>query len=321
MKSHALRISGAVAIAMLCLLAPSCSIKKMAMNSIADMIAPDAKSSGGTAGALAAFTSENDPDLVAESFPIILKLVEAMMLESPDNSGLAVTAGQLYVMYANVFVQGPAEMLPPSQFREQNAQYGRAANFYRRGSAYALNGLNLRYKGFAERVFGENAENNREAALAQAKEGDAAALFWAASGALANFALNPLNPDASYGLEGFVAMMERAAELDPSYFGGLILETLFNFYSAAPEFMGGGAEKAEAAFNRALEMTGGSASLYTTYAKNVCVPAQDVAGFDEAIEKALSINPDDEPSTRLMTVIAQRRAEWLKSCRADLFLE
>ena len=116
-------------------------------------------------------------------------------------------------------------------------------------------------------------------------------------------------------------MMERAADLDPSYFGGLILETLFNFYSAAPDFMGGGQEKAAAAFNRAVEMTGGSASLYTTYAKNVCVPAQDAAGFDEALQKALSVNPDDNPSTRLMTIIAQRRAEWLKSCRADLFLE
>ena len=320
MKNCASRIRCAAAIAIFCCLASSCSIKKMAMNSIAGMIAPDAKS-GGSGGALLAFTSENDPDLVAESFPIILKLVEAMMLESPDNAGLAITAGQLYVMYANVFVQGPAEMLPASQFREQNAQYERAANFYRRGSAYALEGLELRYKGFKESVFGPNAEDERDAALSKTKEEDAAALFWAASGALANFSLNPLDPDASYGLEGFVAMMERAAELDPSYFGGLILETLFNFYSAAPEFMGGGMDKAAAAFDRAVALNGGSASLYTTYAKNVCVPAQDVAGFDEALEKALGINPDDEPSTRLMTIIAQRRARWLRDSRGDFFLE
>ena len=320
MKNSLSRIHCAVAVALICCIFSSCSIKKMAMNSISGMIAPDAKS-GGSGGALAAFTSENDPQLVAESFPIILKLVEAMMLESPDNAGLAITAGQLYVMYANVFVQAPAEMLPASQFREQNAQLERAANFYRRGSAYALNGLALRYKGFAESVFGHDAETEREAALAKTKEEDAAALFWAASGALANFSLNPLDPDASHGLEGFVAMMERAAELDPSYFGGLILETLFNFYSAAPEFMGGGADKAMAAFNRAVEMNGGSASLYTTYAKNICVPAQDAVGFDEALEKALSVNPDDNPDSRLMTIIAQRRAEWLKSCRGDLFLE
>ena len=314
-------IRRAAAVALICCVFSSCSIKKMAMNSIAGMIAPDAKSSGSAAGALLAFTSEDDPQLVADSFPIILKLVEAIMLESPDNAGLAVTAGQLYVMYANVFVQGPAEMLPASRFREQNAQYERAANFYRRGSGYALNGLDLRYKGFRERVFGANADDERDAALAQVKQEDAAALFWAASGALANFALSPLDPDASYGLESFVAMMERAADLDPSYFGGLILETLFNFYSAAPDFMGGGMDKAEAAFNRAVEMTGGSASLYTTYAKNICVPAQDSAGFDEAIAKALSVNPDDNPDSRLMTIIAQRRAAWLKSCRADLFLE
>ena len=321
MKNSLSKMRGAAAIALFCFLASSCSIKKMAMNSIADMIAPDAKSGGGSGGALAAFTSENDPELVADSFPVILKLVEAMMLESPDNAQLAITAGQLYVIYANVFVQGPAEMLPASQFREQNAQYARASNFFKRGSAYALNGLDLRYKGFSERVFGANSEETRGAALSQTKEEDAAALFWASAGALANFALNPLDTETVQMVEGSLAMMERAAELDPAYFDGLILETLFNFYSAAPDFMGGGMDKAEAAFEKAIELNGGSASLYTTYAKNICVPAQDAAGFDEAIEKALVINPDDNPSSRLMTIVAQRRALWLKNSRGDLFLE
>lgn len=314
-------IRAAAALALFCCLLSSCSIKKMAMDSIAGMIAPDGKSSGGGAGALAAFTSENDPELVAAAFPVILKLVEAMMLESPENASLAITAGELYVMYANAFVQGPAEMLPASMFREQNAEYGRAANFYRRGSAYALSGLDLRHEGFSESVFGPNAEETRGKALALADESDAAGLFWAAAGALANFSLNPLDAGAVQSLDGSVAMMERAAELDPAYFGGLILETLFNFYSAAPEFMGGGMEKAQAAFERAVETNGGSASLYATYAKNVCVPAQDAQGFDEALDKALSIDPDDNPSTRLMTVIAQRRAQWLRDSRGDFFLE
>ncbi len=318
MEKLALKMRGVLAVALCCCLASSCSIKKMAIDSIASRIAPDGKSSGNAAGALAAFTSENDPELVGASFPIILKLIEAMMLESPENSSLAVTTGQLYVMYANVFVQGPAEMLPASMFKEQNEQYERAANFFRRGSAYALNGLELRYAGFRERVFGEYTE--RAAALALTKEEDTAALFWAAAGALANFSLNPLDTDAVQAVEGSVEMMERAAELNAAYFDGLIIETLFNFYSAAPDFMGGGPEKAKAAFAQAIKLNGGSASLYTTYAKNICVPAQDTANFDWAIEKALAINPDNNPSTRLMTVVAQRRARWLRDNRGELFL-
>ena len=298
----------------------SCSIKKMAMNSVAGMLAPDAESGDGQSGAITAFTSENDPELVGDAFPVILKLTEMMMLENPENDGLAVTAGQLYVIYANVFVQAPAEMLPPPMVREQNAAYDRACNFFRRGSGYALRGLDLRYEGFSGQVFAGGAES-REAAFAQTEKADAAALFWAASGALANFALNPLDAAALEMLEGSVAMMERAAELDATYFGGLIPETLFNFYSAAPEFMGGSMEKAEAAFAQAVAVNGGSASLFTTYAKNICIPAQDGEGFDEAIGKALAIRPDDNPSNRLMTVVAQRRAAWLKANRSAFFLE
>jgi predicted anti-sigma-YlaC factor YlaD len=39
------------------------------------------------------------------------------------------------------------------------------------------------------------------------------------------------------------------------------------------------------------------------------------------LDKALSFNPDEEPRFRLVNLIAQRRARWLKSRADDLFLE
>ena len=54
------------------------------MNSVAGMLAPDAESGDGQSGAITAFTSENDPELVGDAFPVILKLTEMMMLENPE---------------------------------------------------------------------------------------------------------------------------------------------------------------------------------------------------------------------------------------------
>ncbi len=299
----------------------SCSIRKMAVNSVSDMLAPGIEAEeeeGG--GAMFAFTSENDPELVSDAFPVILKVYEVMMFENPEHSELAVMTGQLYVMYGNAFLQGPAEMYPPNMIKEQNHQYKRASNFFKRGRSYSLNALEMRHEGFHEAVF-ETGGEARSLMLETMEIEDTGALFWAASGALADFSLNPLDAEAIDAVEGSVAMMEKAAELYPEYFNGIIWETLFTFYSAAPDFMGGGIEKAEAAYEKAVEINGGSASLYTAYAKNLCVPAQDSAGFEEALNKALAIDPDENESSRLMTVLAQERAAWLLENKGIFFLE
>lgn len=301
--------------------ATSCSIRKMALNSVSDMLAPgieaEAKESG---GAMFAFTSENDPELVADAFPVILKVYEGMMFENPEHSELAVMTGQLYIMYGNAFLQGQAEMYPPNMIKEQNYQYTRASNFFKRGRSYSLNALEMNHPGFYEAVF-QTAGDARSAMMDKMKKEDTGALFWAASGALADFSLNPLDAEAIDSVEGSVAMMEKAAELYPEYFNGIIWETLFTFYSAAPDFMGGGMEKAETAYEKALEIGGGSASLYTAYAKNICIPAQDIEGFLEALDKALAINPDKNISSRLMTVLAQQKARWLLDNKGTFFLE
>jgi tetratricopeptide (TPR) repeat protein len=76
--------------------------------------------------------------------------------------------------------------------------------------------------------------------------------------------------------------------------------------------MGGDKAQAEVHFQRALEKTGGnSAGAYVSYAQAICVPAQDYDTYRDCLEKALAIDPDADPSTRLVTIITQRKATWL----------
>ncbi len=299
-----------------------CSIKKAAFNSVADLLAPppsDKPIEG--ANPMAALTGENDPQLVKEFFPTALKLYEIMHLQNPQHEELAVMTGQLYVMYANAFIQGPAEQLPPEDFTMQEEQYRRAGVFYIRGKDFALKALQKRYKGFTDAVFGLD-RDAAQTMLSSCSKKDVPALFWAASGLMGAFSLSPLETSYLELLPGSLAMIERASILDPTYNNGAIWEILAAFYAAAPESLGGGKDKAQQAYTKALEITGGkSPGTHILYARSFCIPAQDGQGFDEHIDKALAINPEDDPDNRLVITIAQRQARWLKEHKADFILE
>jgi len=75
-------------------------------------------------------------------------------------------------------------------------------------------------------------------------------------------------------------------------------------------------------FDRAMEISKGKrAGTYVSFAENASVPAQNAAEFKSLLEKALAVDVDADPSTRLANVIAQRRARWLLQHQSELFLE
>lgn len=314
--------SALIALTALTVLLPSCSLRKAAYNSVADMLAPEyTKKPAEGPNPMIALTGEDDPELVADFFPTALKIYEMMHLQNPTHPDLAIMTGQLYVTYANAFVQQPAERLPAERFDEQNAAYFRAKKFYVRGRDFALKGLELRHPGIGAACVGLD-ESARRDALADCELEDVPGLFWAGSGALGAFSLDPMDSEMTAWVIGALAFLERAAELDPLFNNGGLWEILMAFYAAAPESLGGGRDKALAAYDRALEINGGkSPGTYVAYARAFCIPAQDGAGFDEAIAKALAIDPNSDPDNRLALTLSRRQAEWLAAHKADFILE
>jgi len=305
------------------LLLSGCSIKRMAFNGIANTLAPfpapKSDASGGI-DAAAALTGEDDVKLVSEVFPTVLKMYETLHLSNPKHRGLAVMSGSLYIMYANAFVQTPADYIPETQFQKKNLEYLRAKKFYLRGADYVMQSLDTAYKGFAEAMT-HYTEDKSAAFLARCKAADVESLYWAGCGILGAFALDPMDTDVFTSVPGAVAMLERAAELYPGFNAGAIWETLTAFYAAAPESLGGGADKAEDAYQRTLELSGGQRpSVYVLYAQTFCIPAQDSAGFDEALRKALEIDSANQPNNKLTITLSQEKARWLQKMKGDYFL-
>jgi len=258
-------------------------------------------------GSSAVFTGDSDPQLVGDALPFAIKMYEALLDSAPKHQGLRLTTGSLFVMYANAFVQGPADMLPSGEWQLKENEHKRAKQLYLRGQDILYGALDLKYKGFSKAGADENAF---AALLNKCKKEDVGLLYWAVAGGMAAYSLDLLDFELGAKIPEWGMMIQRAYQLDPDYNG--LDEFLLLFYASLPEVMGGDKEKAKTYFKRALEKTGGrSTGAYISYAQSICVPVQDYETYKDCLEKAIAVDPDADVSTRLVTIIDQRKAHWL----------
>lgn len=298
---------------MVCLLSivvfTSCSIKKMAMKTVADTLtSPE----GGTV-----FTGDNDPELVGDALPFAIKMYESLMVAIPGHRGLKLRTGSLYIMYANAFLQTPASLLPKEDYREQDFLMKRAKNLYLRGRDMVLEALEQKYPGFTDYL------NNKQyrQALGPLQEEDVPYLYWAAAGWLGAFAIDPFDMKLGLTVPRAKAMMDHALQLDRDFQNGAIHEFYVLYYGSLPEYMGGDFEKARAHFEKAVELSDGrSTSAYLSLATTVSVKEQNLAGFRDLLNTVLKIDPESVPENRLITILNHRKARWLLEHADDYFL-
>jgi len=259
-------------------------------------------------GSSTVFTGDSDPQLVGDALPFAIKMYEALLDATPKHQGLMLTTGSLFVMYANAFVQGPSEILPPEEWEARNEGLMRAKKLYLRGCDILYTALDLKYKGFAKAA----QDGNIQTILGKCKKEDVGLLYWAAAGGLSAYSIDILDFELSGRIPEWSAMIKRAYALDPDYGGASMEELMFLFYVSMPEMLGGEKEMALKHFNLALEKSkGNSAGAYVSYAQTICVPAQDYDLYREYLEKALALDPNADASSRLVNIINQKKAKWL----------
>jgi predicted anti-sigma-YlaC factor YlaD len=293
-----------------CLLAllSSCSINKMATKAVANALTGE--------GGAEVFTGDTDPELVGDALPFAIKLYEALLTMQPDHEGLILTTGSLFVMYANAFLQGPAEMLPPEEYLEKEQRMERARKLYLRGADILSSGLEKKYPGWGEAY----EKGLQPSYLAKVKKADVPLIYWYSAGLLSAYAINPFDLDLGMRLPEITAAIARAYELDPDFNSGALDDFYVLFYSSVPEGMGGDPSKVDTHYRRALEKSGGrSAGPWVSYAQAVCIPAQDSETFVRCLESALAVDIEKDPANRLVNIISQRKARYLLNQAPDFF--
>ncbi len=299
-----------LAVAVLLLSAANCSIRKLAMNKVADAMTDV---TGGRT-----FTGDNDPELVGDALPFAIKLYESLLESMPGHQGLQLRTGSLYVMYANAFLYTPATMLDAGEYRRQEFDFARAKNLYLRGRDILLDGLERRYPGLRQDL----REKRADRVLARVDRRHLPFLYWAGAGWLGAFAIDPFDMDLGLTIPAAKALMDRVLALDPGYGNGSIHEFYCLYYGSLPEYMGGDPAKARDHYRRAMEQSRGrSTSAPLNLATTVSVKEQNLAEFRELLAAVLKVGLDDDPDNRLLNTINQRRARWLNDHAADLFVD
>jgi len=286
-------------------LAPGCSIRKLAVGSLASSLGDSAE----------VFASDDDPELVRDALPFVLKTIEVLLAQAPENEELLGTACTTFTQYAVGFLLFEAEEIEDEEYRRAQALKDRSFRMLLRARDYGVRALEVRHPGIGAELPLAPAE-----AAARIEEDQVATAYWTAAawGKAIMLALD--QPDVAADLEVVRALIERGLELDEGFDRGALHEAMIAFESI--EQIGGLPEKARLHFERTLELSGGErASPFVTYAELFAIPTQNRAEFERLLHTALAIDLDLDPTVRLNNRIQQRRARWLLGRADDLFLE
>lgn len=288
----------------LSLLGVSCSLKKKAVDTLASVLGE----------AEAVYLSDEDPELVEAAFPFNLKTIETLLESNPEHRGLLLTATKAFLFYTYGFVEPKAKRIESEDFYEARHIRRRAYKLYMRAYQYGLRGLEVKHRGISELL-----PREPEQAAAGLKLQDVPLAVWTAAALGSAIGAATDEPEATADIAVVGALLLRALELDEDYENGTIHQFLVSYES---ERVGGTVETARRHFKRAVELSGGSrCGIWLTWAESISVSEQDRAEFEEFVDRVIACDVNAQPENRLLGILAQRRARWLKENIDDYFLD
>jgi predicted anti-sigma-YlaC factor YlaD len=302
-------MTAAAALALVLLASGGCSLEKLAMSRVADMLASEEST---------VFTGESDVDLVGDALPFALKLYESLLQSVQDSPELYLATGKAFVLYARAYVQLPAEMLPAERFDDRVRALKRARSLYERARRYVLSGLELRRPGLARRIM---EGDDWEQAIGEAPAADVPWLYWGALAWMGAFSTDTFDFDMLLRLPRAAGMIARVVELDDGYDDGGAHEFFVTYYGSLPPELGGSDQKARQHYEKAVARSRGlKAGPHVALAAAVRVKTQNVGEFKDLLGKALAVDLEAAPALRLTNAISQRQAAWLLEHLEDFFL-
>jgi hypothetical protein len=280
-----------------------CSLQSIAVDAIGDSLA----GSGGS------FASERDPELVREALPFGLKTIEGLLEASPEHEGLLLAAAEGFCAYAYLLKE-EADRREATDLAAARDLRGRSRGFFLRGRDYALRALDGRHESFTATL-----RTDAAAALPPTTKDDAAFLYWAGAGWAGALSADKGDLDLLAELPLAGALVGQVAVLDEGYDAGAAYEFLLSYEAGRP---GGDLALARAHYERALALSQGKrASLYLGLAESVALTEANAVEFAALLDSALAVDIDAVPQWRLVNVLAQRRALWLRARMPELFID
>lgn len=282
-----------------------CSLRTMAVNAVLPTLVNPA-----------VYLSEEDPELVRDSLPFLLKTIESIIEAEPARQDVLLFANTGFVLYANAFLQADAAIAEWDDYDLALELNERARRMYLRARDYGLRNVEVDHPGITARL-----RSDPEAAVTVFEPEDVESVYYLGGAWMLAISLGLDQPALVADLPAARALLDRALELDESFERGA-LHSAFVTLESVGETMGGSYVRAREHFDRAVELSDGQdAGPYLALAAGVSIAEENREEFRELLETAIAIDPDEDPANRLLNLIAQKRARVLLDHIDDLFFE
>jgi predicted anti-sigma-YlaC factor YlaD len=299
--SVTLRLGAAAAVAVTL---SGCSLKGMAVKAVANTLAAPSD----------VMTRDDDPELVKAAIPFGLKTYESILESTPKHQPLLIATCSGYTSYAYAFVATPADLLQFTDHAASRAGTERALKLYLRAKNFCMRAVELRYPGITSALMADP-----DAALKKTTKKDVELLYWTAASWGSAMSLGKDQPDLVIDFPIVRAMASRALELDPTWSNGTIHE-LFITLDSQPAELGGSPESARKHFDEAIRIQKGQLpGPYIELAEGLRGPNLDRAEFEKLLNQAIALDPNAQPSVRLVSLIMQGRAKGMLEHIDDLY--
>ncbi|MBT4288127.1 MAG: hypothetical protein HOD92_12395 [Deltaproteobacteria bacterium] len=257
---------------------------------------------------------EEDPELLGDSLPFMLKMLEIMAENSPKNVSIKTSLAQGFTAYASLWLENDALMAEDDDYEYSEHLKNRAKRLYSRAWQYGFQGLELRYPGIHDQL------NDKLFRREHLKESDVPLLTWTGLALVSWIKHSSDNMDAVSQLPKALSLLNRAFELDPKYGEGVLYEFFIYYHNEQVNNV----DKMKQLIDYRNEIINDSdnnkCTPYLTWASAISIQTQNKPEFKEMLEKGLKIDADRRPEYRLSNKICQKMSKWYLTKIDDFFL-
>lgn len=257
---------------------------------------------GDLAGNLStAILNQDDPELVRESLPAYLLLLDSLAASPEAEPAVLGTAARLYAAYAVVFVDDP----------------GRAATLASRARTYGVRATCMANQATCDLESVPFADLG--ARLERVRPAQSGALFSFAVGSLAYVRTHSDDWEALTDLPRIEVVLKQLLVIGDPADAGTVNSYLGILNTLRPPALGGQPEQGRAYFEKAIELSGGrDLSVLVEYARSYARLVYDRELHDSLLNRVLAADPRQDGYT-LLNTLAQKQATELLASANDYF--
>ena len=252
---------------------------------------------------IAVMKEERDPELAEQAIPANLKMLEGLLRQDPDNTGILENLAEGLCGYAFSFLE--------------DSEPGRASSLYERGKDYALRATIIRT---GRDNWKDLSLDELSLALDEVKVSHQPALFWMGQCWGSWLMQNLDSVEAFADIPRLEKLMNKVHDLDPSFHHAGPHVFLGAFYGGRGKMLGGNPEKSRQHFEKALVLTENKYLLVRLlFAKTYAVQNQNRELFESQLQAVVEAPVDIFPEERLANQVARKKAAQLLEQIDELF--